>query len=32
RGEELSDKLFDSIRQLLASPETLRSVCATHSP
>ncbi|MFM2199439.1 MAG: hypothetical protein RLZZ505_2871 [Verrucomicrobiota bacterium] len=29
---ELSDKLFDSFRQLLASPETLRSACTTHSP
>lgn len=32
RGEELSDKLFDSIRALLARPEVLRSVCTTHSP
>ena len=32
RGEELSDKLFDSIRDLLANPETIRSVCNTHSP
>lgn len=32
RGEELSDKLFDSIRELLAKPEVLRSVCNTHSP
>jgi len=32
RGEELSDKLFASIREILTSPETLRSVCTTHSP
>jgi transposase len=32
RGEELSDKLYDSLRELLAKPEVLRSVCNTHSP
>lgn len=31
-GEELSDKLFESIRDLLGKPETIMSVCNTHSP
>lgn len=30
-GHELNDKLFDSIRSLLDHPETIRSVCKTHS-
>jgi transposase len=31
-GEELSDKLFESIRDLLGKPETIMSVCNTHTP
>lgn len=31
-GAELSDKLFDSIRALLKTPDVLRSVCKTHTP
>jgi len=31
RGEELNDKLFESLRALLDRPETIRSVCRTHS-
>jgi len=31
RGEELNDKLFESIRALLGRPETICSVCRTHS-
>jgi transposase len=30
-GHELNDKLFDSIRSLLDRPQTIRSVCKTHS-
>lgn len=30
-GEELSQKIFDSIRELLGRPETIQSVCNTHS-
>jgi len=30
-GAELSDKLFDSIRALLKTPDVLRSVCKTHT-
>jgi transposase len=30
-GDELNDKLFNSIRALLDRPETIRSVCKTHS-
>jgi transposase len=30
RGEELNDKLFESLRALLDRPETIRSVCRTH--
>jgi len=30
-GHELNDKLFNSIRALLKRPETIRSVCKTHS-
>lgn len=30
-GDRLSDKIFDSIRDLLTKPNTIRSVCATHS-
>lgn len=30
-GDELNDKLFISIRALLDRPETIRSVCKTHS-
>jgi len=30
-GEELSQKIFDSIRELLEIPETIQSVCNTHS-
>jgi len=30
-GNELNDKLFNSIRALLDRPETIRSVCKTHS-
>lgn len=30
-GDELNDKLFNSIRVLLERPETIRSVCKTHS-
>jgi len=30
-GHELNQKLFDSIRALLDRPETIRSVCKTHS-
>lgn len=31
RGEELNDKLYESLRALLDRPETIRSVCRTHS-
>lgn len=31
-GEELSDKLCESIQDLLAKPDILRSVCRTHTP
>jgi hypothetical protein len=31
RGEELNNKLFESIRALLGRPETICSVCRTHS-
>jgi hypothetical protein len=31
RGEELNDKLFESLCALLDRPETIRSVCRTHS-
>jgi len=31
RGEELNDKLFESLRALLDRPETIRSVCRTHT-
>ena len=31
RSEELADKLEVSIKQLLSLPETLKSVCRTHS-
>lgn len=31
KGQEISDKLFESIRALLDSPETLRSVCKPQS-
>ncbi len=30
-GDQLNDKLFHSIRALLDRPETIRSVCKTHS-
>ncbi|MBC7819312.1 MAG: IS630 family transposase [Planctomycetaceae bacterium] len=30
-GHELSDKIYHSIRDLLKRPETIRSVCKTHS-
>ncbi len=30
-GHELSDKIYHSIRDLLERPETIRSVCRTHS-
>ena len=30
-SDELNDKLFHSIRALLDLPETIRSVCKTHS-
>lgn len=30
-GQELSNKIYDSIRSLLDKPETIRSVCRTHS-
>jgi transposase len=30
-GQELSDKIYHSIRDLLERPETIRSVCKTHS-
>jgi len=30
-GAELNDKLFGAIRSLLEDPETIRSVCRTHS-
>lgn len=30
-GEELSQKLFDVIKSLLQDPETIKSVCRTHS-
>lgn len=31
RSEELADKLEASIKQLLSLPDTLQSVCRTHS-
>lgn len=31
RGAELSEKIFESIQKLLTKPETLRSVCKTHT-
>jgi transposase len=31
RGAELSDKIFESIQKLLTKPDTLRSVCKTHT-
>lgn len=31
-GEELCQKIFDSIRDLLQRPDTIRSVCRTHTP
>lgn len=31
RGTELSDKIYESIQELLKKPETLRSVCKTHT-
>jgi len=30
-GQELSNKVYDSIRRLLDQPETIRSICRTHS-
>lgn len=30
-GQELSDKIYNSIRDLLGMPEVVRSVCRTHS-
>lgn len=30
-GDELGQKIFDSIRELLGRPETIQSVCNTHS-
>jgi transposase len=31
-GQELGDKVYNSIRDLLGLPEIIRSVCRTHSP
>lgn len=31
-GQELGDKIYNSIRHLLGMPEIIRSVCRTHSP
>ena len=30
-GDELNEKLFTSLRELLEQPKTIRSVCKTHS-
>ena len=30
-GQELGNKIYDSIRSLLDQPETIRSICRTHS-
>ena len=31
-GQELGDKIYNSIRDLLGMPDIIRSVCRTHSP
>ncbi len=31
QSRDLSDKLVDSIRDLISRPKTIRSVCKTHS-
>lgn len=31
-GQQLGDKIYNSIRDLLGMPEVIRSVCRTHSP
>jgi transposase len=31
-GQELGDKIYNSLRHLLGMPEVIRSVCRTHSP